>query len=150
MNILLIGGCSNFVNSLIKKLNKEGHRIYLLTGDRYEKSPYQKVFEKYRFEYDSGCIADIFESINPDVTVFTGAYDTNFTWENNSDAVKFTGAITNILMVYMTGSTIRNEMTAGSCLELIQSRTSMINDATGTALISFISGENRYLTGSTR
>ncbi len=105
MNILLIGGCSNFINSLINKLNKEGHRIYLLTGDRYEKSPYQKVFEKYRFEYDSSCIADIFESINPDVTVFTGAYDTNFTWENNSDAVKFTGAMTNILMGYMTGST---------------------------------------------
>jgi len=104
MNILLIGGCSNFINSLINKLNKEGHRIYLLTGDRYEKSPYQKVFEKYRFEYNAGCISDIFESINPDVTIFAGAYDTNFTWENGSDAVRFTGAVTNLLMGYMTGS----------------------------------------------
>ena len=37
MNVLLIGGCSNVINNLIIKLNKEGHRIYLLTGSRYEK-----------------------------------------------------------------------------------------------------------------
>lgn len=69
MNVLLIGGCSNVINNLIIKLNKEGHRIYLLTGSRYEKQPYQRVFEKYHFPYDAGCLNEIFESINPDLTI---------------------------------------------------------------------------------
>ena len=48
MNVLLVGGCGSLINNLIIKFNKEGHRVYLLTGDRYSKAPYQKVFEKYK------------------------------------------------------------------------------------------------------
>ena len=101
MNVLLIGGCSNVINNLIIKLNKEGHRIYLLTGSRYEKQPYQRVFEKYHFPYDAGCLNEIFESINPDLTVFMGAYDTNFHWDNEeSEAVRYSACVMNILMAY--------------------------------------------------
>ena len=101
MNVLLIGGCSNVINNLIIKLNKEGHRIYLLTGSRYEKQPYQRVFEKYHFPYDAGCLNEIFESINPDLTIFMGAYDTNFHWDNEeSEAVRYSACVMNILMAY--------------------------------------------------
>ncbi len=100
MNVLLIGGSGSLINNLIIKLNKEGHRVYLLTGSRYKQAPYQRVFERYDFTYDATCLDEIFESINPDVTVFMGAYDTNFRWQNERDAVKFSAGLMNILMAY--------------------------------------------------
>ena len=101
MNILLIGGCSNFTNNLIVKLNKEGHRVYLLTGSRDRKQPYQKAFERYHFPYNSNVLSEIFESISPDVTIFMGAYDTNFNWKEESDAVRFSAGMMNIMMGYL-------------------------------------------------
>lgn len=105
MNVLLIGGCNNFTNSLIIKLKKEGHRVYLLTGTRNESEPYQKVFERYNFPYDSECLNEIFESIVPEITIYMGAYDSNYNWKNEeADAVRYSGNMMNILMSYMQGS----------------------------------------------
>ena len=78
MNILLIGGPGSLINNLIIKFNKEGHRIYLLTGSRYKQAPYQKVFERYDFTYDCSCMDEIFESVDPDVVLYMGAFDTNY------------------------------------------------------------------------
>jgi len=100
MNILLIGGSGSFINNLIIKLNKEGHRIYLLTGSRYKQAPYQKVFERYDFTYDCTCLDEIFKSIDPDLTLFMGAHDTNFRWQEEKDAVRFSASLMNILMAY--------------------------------------------------
>ncbi len=100
MNILLIGGSGSFINNLIIKLNKEGHRIYLLTGSRYKQAPYQKVFERYDFTYDCTCLDEIFKSIDPDLTLFMGAHDTNFRWNEEKDAVRFSASLMNILMAY--------------------------------------------------
>ena len=106
MNILLIGGASSFLNNIILKLKKEGHRVYLLTGKRYDSRPYQKVFEKYNFGYDSTCLNEIFESIRPDVTIFMGAFDTNFSWkQEEEESVSYSSRMMNILMAYvMAGS----------------------------------------------
>lgn len=38
---------------MILKLRKEGHRVFILTGDKYKHNKYEKVFEKYEFSYDS-------------------------------------------------------------------------------------------------
>lgn len=101
MNVLLIGGPGSLADNLIIKLNKEGHRIYLLTGDRFGKAPYQKVFERYNFTYDNACLNEIFESVHPDLTIFLGAYDTNFHWNNEETAsVKFSSSLMNLLMAY--------------------------------------------------
>lgn len=101
MNVLLIGGSGSLINNLILKLNKEGHRVYLLTGTRYAKEPYQKVFERYNFTYDSACLNEIFESVTPDLTIFMGAYDTNFRWKGEEAAsVKYSASLMNILMGY--------------------------------------------------
>lgn len=103
MNILLIGGSSSVVNNLIIKMNKEGHRVYLLTGSKYKKQPYQKVFERYDFPYDSSCLNEIFDSVDPDVTIYMGAYDTNYKWiKEESEAVKYSASLMNILMAYAT------------------------------------------------
>lgn len=101
MNVLLIGGSGSLINNLIIKLNKEGHRVYLLTGTRYMKEPYQKVFERYNFTYDSSSLNEIFASINPDLTIFLGAYDTNFHWQDEeATSVKFSAGLMNLLMGY--------------------------------------------------
>lgn len=102
MVILLIGGGSVLMNAMIDKLNKNGHRVYLLTGQRDNRFSYNRVFEKYQFPYESESIKDIFESIRPDVTVFMGAYDTNFDWENSArqESVRYVAGIMNILSAF--------------------------------------------------
>ncbi len=101
MNVLLIGGSCSLINSLIIKFKKEGHRVYLLTGTKSDKAPYQKVFERYNFPYDCACLNEIFESINMDLTIFLGAYDTNFKWNHEeADAVQYSSGLMNILMSY--------------------------------------------------
>ena len=101
MNILLVGGPGSFINNIIIKLNKEGHRIYLLTGSKYKQAPYQKVFERYSFTYDSPCLNEIFESVSPDLTLYMGAYDTNYTWEEEEkEAAAYVNGLTNLLMAY--------------------------------------------------
>ncbi len=103
MNILLIGGANSLINSLINKLNKEGHRVCLLTGSAYKRQGYARVFETYNFPYSSVSLCDVFESINPEVTIYTGAYDSNYSWENEErESVTFTSCLINILMAYST------------------------------------------------
>lgn len=101
MNILLVGGPGSVINNLIIKLNKEGHRVFLITGSSDEKIPYQKVFERYNFAYDSNCIEEILESVKADVTIFMGAYDSNFAWKDDSaESVRYSRCMINILMGY--------------------------------------------------
>lgn len=101
MNVLLIGGSGSLIDSIIIKLKKEGHRISLLTGSRYTGTVYQKVFEKYNFTYDYTCMGDIFESADPDLTIYLGAFDTNYRWrEVETDAVRYSAGLMNILMSY--------------------------------------------------
>ena len=99
MNVLLIGGCSSLMNNLIVKFKKEGHRVYLITGNRYSNAPYQRVFEKYNFPYDASCLKEIFESVRADITIYLGAFDTNYKWENEeAEAVQYSSGLMNILM----------------------------------------------------
>ncbi len=53
MNILLVGGSNSLMNQLIKKLNKEGQRVSVLTGSHYRREWYERFFERYDFPYDS-------------------------------------------------------------------------------------------------
>ena len=98
MNILLIGGSCSLINNLIVKFRKEGHRVYLLTGERYQKKKYERVFETYNFTYDSEKLSDIIDSVNPDVTICMGAFDSNYRWKEEREAVKVSSHLVNILM----------------------------------------------------
>lgn len=103
MNILLIGGSSQLMDQTIIKMKKEGHRVYLLTGEQYRKSEYEKVFERYNFTYNSDDLAEIFESVGPDVTIFFGAYDSNFLWlDEERESVRYISGLMNILVSYST------------------------------------------------
>lgn len=101
MNILLIGGAGNLTDQIIIKLKKEGHKVFLLTGSPYKKQAYEKVFETYRFAYDSDVLDEVVESVNPDVTICMGAFDTNYDWkEEEREAVRYTAHLTNILVMH--------------------------------------------------
>lgn len=56
------------------------------------------MFEKFNFSYDSGSVGEIFASIDPDVTIFFGAFDTNFNWtDERKESVRYTACLSNIL-----------------------------------------------------
>lgn len=98
MDILLIGGASRMMNTLIDKFDKNGHRIFLLTGHRKKRMSYKHVFEKYNFSYDDDSIQEIFKSIKPDITVFMGSYDSNFDWDRaQQEAMRYTAGLMNLL-----------------------------------------------------
>lgn len=101
MNILLTGGSSSLIDSMILKLRKEGHRVFILTGDKYKHNKYEKVFEKYEFPYDSENLNEILESVNPDVTILMGAFDTNYYWNGEErENVRFVSHLVNILVAH--------------------------------------------------
>ena len=103
MNVLLIGGSGSLINSLIVKFKKEGHRIFLLTGDRYKKQKYEPVFERYNFAYSSENLQEIMESVRPDITIYTGAFDPNYRWMSEErETVRFTSDLKNVLVAYST------------------------------------------------
>ncbi len=103
MNILVAGGAGTFLNDILIKCQKEGHKVSVLTGNRFaDKDAYSKCFEVYQFPYDASCLNEIFESAAPDVTIFMGAFDTNFDWKNEeADSVKYTASLANVLMGYI-------------------------------------------------
>ena len=104
MNVLMIGGANKLMNQLIRKIKKEGHRIYLLTGSRYTTDTYEKVFERYDLNYSSEHLSDVFESVSPDVTIFMGAFDSNFRWANEErELVRLTSSLTNLLTSHTMG-----------------------------------------------
>ena len=101
LNILLIGSANSFTNQLIRQFHKEGHRVSLLTGSAHGKQKYPRVFERYDFTYESSVIPEIFDSVSPDITVFAGACDGRFSWEDErSDAVSYISGVMNILSAY--------------------------------------------------
>lgn len=100
MNVLLIG-VGRMTDELIDRLSKSGHRVYLLTGQRGKAAVHKRVFEKFDFAYEDESVKDIFDSVRPDVTIFTGACDENFDWRRaQQEMVRYTAAAINIMAAY--------------------------------------------------
>lgn len=98
MNILLAGGPGALMNRLIKKCKKEGHKVFLLTGKRFKEDGYERVYERYDFPYESASLGEIFDSAAPDVTIYLGAFDTDYRWKNEqTDAADFVSGTVNLL-----------------------------------------------------
>lgn len=101
MNVLLIGGSNSLLNQMIRKMNKEGHRVSVLTGSRFRMEKYEQVFERYDFTYDAANLPEVFTSVSPDVTIFMGAFDSNFHWYNSeSEAVHYISGLMNLLTAF--------------------------------------------------
>ena len=54
MDIVLTGSYSYVMKALIQKLNKEGHRVFVISGNRFSQKKYPKVFEQYDFHNRRG------------------------------------------------------------------------------------------------
>ena len=99
MDIMLVGSASPMMRNLSLKLYKEGHRIYVLSGNRNPSNHYEYVFERYDFPYDSASIVEVFQSVNPDVTILMGAFDGNLSGEDpRREAVWYAAGLQNILL----------------------------------------------------
>ena len=97
MNILLVGNAGNFMRLMINRLNKEGHRVFVLTEEPKKGYSLKKVFEVYHFSYEDACVREVLESIMPQVVVFLGAYDHNFSWNRvENTAASYAAGLTNI------------------------------------------------------
>lgn len=107
MNILLIGGPSQLMDTMVDTVNKNGHKSYvLMEGGKYS-SAYRHAFEKYSLSYQDDSIKDIVQSIDPDVVLYTGAVDTSFDWgekKSSRELSRYTASIANIISVYATSA----------------------------------------------
>ena len=82
MDIMLVGGVSPMMRKLSLKLYKEGHRLFVLSGSRNPSQHYEHVFERYDFPYSADSVKEVFRSVDPDVTVLLGAFDSSFREKN--------------------------------------------------------------------
>ena len=105
MNILLVGKSSHFLRLIIEKLDKEGHRIFLLTEEPKTVHTSRKIFETYHFSYDDSCIREVVSSIQPDALIYMGAYDHNFHWNTQKNhAGVYSSGLLNVLLAFMAVS----------------------------------------------
>lgn len=99
MKVFIVGKYNAFLDELIKKLHKENDKIYVLTGDKYRGSKPSRVFEQYNFSYSSDSIVEILDSVQPDVILFSGAYDSNFQWHNvRNESMHYLSGLINIIL----------------------------------------------------
>lgn len=99
MDIMLVGGVSPMCKKLCSKLYKEGHRIYVLSGNRNPSNNYDHVFERYDFSYSADSVKEVFRSVNPDVTVVLGAFDSNlYEHDFRREAVEYASGLQNVLL----------------------------------------------------
>ncbi len=89
------------MNAIVDKLNKEGHRIYVLTEKQSQGRRNHKVFEYYYFSYESDSLGEVLESINPEVILCLGAFDSGFSWTDaRRESVRYSAGMTNLMMIY--------------------------------------------------
>lgn len=100
MKVLIIGSYGFFMNFLIRRLSKEGMRIYTVTGrnsrKKGEKLPYHV---NYEFDAESKDISVVLKSVGADYIIFLGAADDRYMGEDfNADMLcRFMGELTNVL-----------------------------------------------------
>lgn len=105
MNVLLVGKNSYFTRLIVEKLNKEGHRVFVLTEDAKTSHTTRRIFETYHFSYTDSCIREVLSSIQPDAVIYMGAYDHNFRWnDKQSQAGEYTSALMNVLLSFLAVS----------------------------------------------
>lgn len=99
MKVFIVGKYNTFTEALIRKLHKENDKVYVLTGENYHGDKPHAVFEQYTFSYSSDSIVEILDSVQPDVILFTGAYDTNFQWRNiRNESMHYLSGLINIIL----------------------------------------------------
>ena len=131
MDIMLVGGVSPMMRKLSLKLYKEGHRLFVLSGSRNPSQHYEHVFERYDFPYSADSVKEVFRSVDPDVTVLLGAFDSSFREKNTEkDALEYIAGLQNVLLswaalnhgrlVYLSSAEVYEQSLLVPASELVQ------------------------------
>jgi len=99
-NVLIIGNEGAFFVELVNKYYKEGWHICILS-EQQARSHLPGEVEQYRFGYASASVQELMESCNPQLIIFTGAYDMRFSWREDTaeaDTSAYIAGLNNILM----------------------------------------------------
>lgn len=98
--VLIVGNEGAFFVELVNKFFKEGWRICLLS-EKPIRSRLPNEVEKYRFGYASPSVQELIEGSKPEMVIFTGAYDTLYTWQEDAleaETSAYIAGLNNILM----------------------------------------------------
>ncbi len=104
MNILVCSKYGKFCAQLIRRLRKEKHEVYLLTGSpKTGAQSMPGVFQAYRFSYQNENITRIMQNVSPDVVIIAGAQDPHFSWRDaQNQSVEYISGMTNLLTAAKT------------------------------------------------
>lgn len=100
MKVLIIGSYGFFMNFLIRRLTKEGCRVYTVTGKRSgRRGAGLPRHVNYEFDAADGNLAVIMRSVGAECIIFLGAADDRYRKEEFDSRLlcRFTGELTNIL-----------------------------------------------------
>ena len=98
MKILLFGAYGLLMESIIVKLHKEGHELFVVTGRKISEDHHEGTIDAYFVEYADSSLYYVFESIKPEAVIYTGAFDERFHWKEQSDSAKYLAGLNNIIL----------------------------------------------------
>ncbi len=98
MKVLLFGAYGLLMESLIVKLHKEGHELFVVTGRKRKEEHHEGTVDAYFVEYGDSSLYYVFESVKPDLAIYTGAFDERFHWKQQSDSAKYLAGLNNVIV----------------------------------------------------
>lgn len=98
MKILLFGAYGLLMESIIVKLHKEGHELFVVTGRKIPEEHHEGTVDAYFVEYADKSLYYVFESVKPDVVIHTGAFDERFHWKEQTDSAQYLAGLNNIVL----------------------------------------------------
>lgn len=107
MKILLFGSYGLLMESVIVKLHKEGHELFVVTGRKISEGHHEGIVDAYCIEYADNSLYYVFESIKPEAVICTGAFDELFHWKEQTDSAKYLAGLNNIILSSIKASVPR-------------------------------------------
>ena len=108
MNILICGNQSSAARELSRRLKRENHEIYYISGYSRDETLDSSAFQEYHFPFLSHHINRMIDGAHPDTVVIMGAFDTNFDWNRAMQtSTEYVTAMTSLLMGAQSASVKR-------------------------------------------
>lgn len=128
IKVLIFGNYNPMTLSLISRLDKEGHTIFVITGsDRKIKSKPREVFQQYNFPYNSESVEYVIDNIDADIAIFVGSIDSLYDLENQPSHISdYLAGVTNMVL-YLKNSNIK-QLIYVSSLDIFSGNTESIID----------------------
>lgn len=86
------------MESIIVKLHKEGHELFVVTGRKISEERHESIIDAYCIEYADNSLYYVFESVKPETVICTGAFDELFHWREQADSAKYLAGLNNIIL----------------------------------------------------